>query len=531
MFNKNNSVLIIDVGSKLTMLNAVVNGHIKINALRTINLAPEKNIDEFFVNSVHSFVKENNIKHKNAVIRPSLSSLFIKRLQLSAVPDKELAEAIKWQVKEDVPYDLSKSVFDYSVIKRTTKEDGSKIIDVICMSAKEEEVRRWVLLLKRVGLNCLSVGLLPFSYEKLIQRYIKEAKDKISCVLHVDNDSCYVFIYRENKLDFYRELPVSINKLRESLRGTLVSNLGKIELSPHEIDDVLFRVGIPGDNFIYKDKINATQILGMLRPVLERLVMEVKRSFIYYHSQFQAEKVESILIAGDIILIPNIENFLSKELALNIEKFSLEGKVDIASDIAADSLPIITGYLGLALGYKQQAGLLPYEFRAEKIETVEKTSIRWVTFIVFLLFVISLLLAKTSIKSYEKSLDNKKIHLNVISELTETKSKLDNFNDFATNLKTSEYPLAGMLKKLSNITSRELFIVNFSVDCLSGTGDMKGFVKNGGENPSTVLNKLINEMKKSAYFSEANIVSVEKDVYNETEVTAFDVNFKLSPDR
>jgi len=528
MFNKNKPVLVIDIGSRLTITQVWANGHIKVDALKVVDFDSGKNFDETFVASIQNFIKENNVKHKKAIVRPTLSSLFIKHLQLPAVPDKELAEAIKWQVKEDVPYNLLQSVFEYSVIKRISKEDGAKLVDVICVCAKEEEVKRWVLLTKQAGLACLAVGLLPFSYEKLKQRYINDAKDKISCILHIDNDSCYIFIYRENKLDFYRELPVSINKLRESLRGVLVSDLGKIELSPGEIEDILFRVGIPDDNFVYNNKFNATQILGMLRPVLERLAMEVKRSFIYYHSQFQTGEVSNILLTGEIMAIPKIETFLSKELSLDVKRLAIDDKIEIDSSITSKLLPKFIHCLGLALDYSQGISLLPQQFRTEKIESVEKVSIRWVAFIVFLLFSLSLLLARISIKSYERDLDNKKIYLNIISELKETKSKVDEFNGFIGELKSSEYPLAAMLKKLSNITTPELFIVDFSVDLSSRAGSMKGFVKSGGDNPSTLLAKLVNEMKGSIYFNEASILSVQRVNRNDAEVTEFDISFRLS---
>jgi len=532
MFKKGNSIIIVSVSSKLALVNVELSGRIRVSAFKEINLnLPQlsvSNKDALIVSSIQSFLKENNIRHRNAVLKPDLDSLFIKRLQLPAVPDKELAEAIRWHIKEDIPYDLSSAVLDYSVVKRTAREDGSKLADVISAVAKEEEVKRWALLLKRAGLSCLSVGLLPFGYEKLMQRYFKEEKGKAKGILHIDDDKGYIFIYQENKLDFYRELPISINKFRESLRSTLVSDKGKIELSADEIEDILFNVGIPGDSFVYKGKLGAAQILGMLRPLLERLVMEIKRSFTYYHSQFKTGEVASMLLSGSFIGMPKVETFLNKESGLIVKSISLEDKIEFASGLKIGSQPKVTECLGLAIDYKQGVNLLPFEFRTEKLETAQKTSIRWLVFIFSLFFITSFMLARVSIQSYQSRLDNARLHLNVLSEVRDTKNKVDGLSNFIKDLKNSEYPLGGMLKKLSNIAPRELFIVVFSLDNMSKNGSMSGFVKGGNTNASTILTKFINDMKKSVYFDEANILSVEKGQYDGAEATEFNINFKLS---
>ncbi|MDD5291859.1 MAG: pilus assembly protein PilM, partial [Candidatus Omnitrophica bacterium] len=496
MFVKNNSIIIIDIGSKLTLLNVELSGKIKVKALKVIDFNPSQaatnSKDGFIVNSLQGFLKENNIRHRNAIVKLSLNSLFIKRFQLPAVPDKELTEAIRWQIKEDIPYDLSTAVLDYSIVRRTTKEDGSKLIDVISAVAKEEEVKRWVVLLKQAGLSCSAVGLLPFGYEKLMQRYFKEGKDKAKGILHIDDDKGYIFIYHENKLDFYRELPISINKFRESLGIALVSDKGKIELSSDEVEDILFNVGIPGDNFVYKGKLGAAQILGMLRPLLERLAMEIKRSFIYYNSQFKTGEVASMLISGPFVKMPKVETFLSKELGLIVKRISLEDKIEFTPGLEISNQPKVTECLSLAIDYKQGINLLPFEFRTEKRETAQKTSIRWLVFIIILFFITSFVLARASIQSYQARLDNARLYLNVLSEVKDTKDKIDGLSNFIKDLKGSEYPLAGMFKKLSNIAPRELFILVFSLDNLSKNGTMNGYVKGSNTNASTILTKLIN---------------------------------------
>ncbi|MDD5005481.1 MAG: pilus assembly protein PilM [Candidatus Omnitrophica bacterium] len=523
----NESVIIVDISPKLTLFNVDFRDEIKITSLKIVELTKDRQ-DEIVLNSLRQFIAENNITHKNVILRPSLNSLLIKRIQILAVPDRELSEAIKWHIKEDVTYDLSRVVLDYSVIKKTTREDGSKIFDIICALAKEEEISRWVLLLKQLGLRCLLVGILPFGYEKIIETYLAQEKNKTLGVLHLSEDIGYFAIYKNSKLEFYRVLPVSINNLKESLRSVLVSDKGRIELSDQEANEVLFKVGIPQDNAVsYRDKLDAGQIISMLRSVLERLAVEIKRSLAYYDSQFKGGRIDKILICGSAVKINNIEKFLNKELSLNTEKIYLKDKITVSPRIDSQVFAQNYAAFGLALDYKQTINLLPREFRSEKIEMLQRMSLRWFAFIVFLIFGVSFIFANLGIRSYRARLDNAKLQLNVLSEVKLLKSKIDGLNSFIADVKDSQLPIAQILNKLSYITPKELLLSEFSLDCDSKTGTITGFVKGSDNNPDAVLNKFITDIEDSLYFIDVNIVSVEKSSKENAEVVDFHIDFKL----
>ncbi|MFC1708653.1 pilus assembly protein PilM [Candidatus Omnitrophota bacterium] len=521
--DKVDSIVVVDIGSKLTLVNVELKGRLEVTALKIVELEVKKR-NEIVLNSLRDFIQENGILSKFAVLSPSLDSLLIKRIRLPAVPDNELKEAIKWQLREDISFDLSEAVLDFSTIKKTTKDDGSKVLDIICAVAQEQEIKLQVMPLKQSGLTCLAVGLLPFGYEELVARYLEPEKNDSIAVIHLSDNICCFNIYVDNKLAFYRELPITVDQFKSSLRGALVSDKGKIELNQDEAEEVLFTIGVPEPDANYKDKMNSTQILSMLRPMLERLAAEIKRSLTYYETHFQGGEVKSIVIFGRGVGINNLDDFLRKETSLNIKKASLNDKIQISSEV--DPVVFSRNYasLGLALNYKGGINLLPHEFRAEKIEKLQTISLRWTTFIVFLLLVVSFVFAKAGVGFYQQRLDNANLHLNFLSEVVQLKTKIDQMNNFVVEVRNSEIPIGSMLKSLSNIAPRELFIVDFSLDCDSKGGTLSGFIKDFGKNPNAILTKFITGMKKTAYFSDSGIVSVAK---SENGTTEFKINFTL----
>jgi len=527
---KAEQVLVVDIGSKLTLIDVGIKREINVNALKVVETRliaslPEKN--EIILKSLRDFITENNIQHKNAILKPYLNSVLIKRMQLPAVPHSELLDAIKWQLKEEVSFDLSKAVLGFAIIKESTKEDGAKVLDIMCALADEGEVANQVSLLKQSGLTCLSVGLSAFGYEKIAEKYLTQEKDKPIGVLHLTDEQCYITIYNNKKLEFYRELPISLDKLKESLRGVLVSDKGRIELQASEAEELLFSVGVPEEGSNYKDKLNFTQILSMLRPILERLAGEIKRSLTYYDSQFEGGDVAAIFVAGSALGIPNIDTFLGKELSLDVKKISLSDKIGVSSTIKLEDLLTKYASLGLAFDHTDNINLLPQEFRSEKIEKFEKVSLRWIAFIAFMLLIVSYLFAKWGVGAYQRRLNNAVLHLNVLSEVKEIKVKFDELDNFVVGVKNLELPTGMVLKKLSNIAPRELFLNSLSLNVNSKTGSMSGLVKSINKNPDAILTKFLRDMESSGYFTDANISSVEKSKEGGFDITRFSIAFKL----
>jgi len=519
-FNKNiNALIVVDISANLRLLDVTLGPEPKVKAIKIVEL-PSENKDAIILASLRSFIQENNISHKIAVLKPFVKSLFAKRIEMTAIPQTELREAIRLKLRPDAPFDLSTAVLDFSVIAEIPKNDGSKALDILCVAVPEQEIKEQVLLLKQLGLVCVAVSFLPWGYARIIEKYIKQENDLPIGVVDMQSDHCYICVYRNNKFTFYRELPITINKLKESLSGTLVTDAGKVQLTPEEINKALFEQGIPTEQ---------NQILAMLRPDLERLAQEIKRSLAYYDAQFQGGAVNRVFIGGTAVKIPNIDKFLAEECSLNFQRISL---LDIDKDIALlglDHQALAESYasFGLAIGWENNINLLPYEFRTEKIEKFQMTSLRWVAFAAFLLLVVSYIFAKASVNAYQKQLDNARLQLNVLSEIKDIKTRTEELNQFIFGIRDSDLPVALILETLSTITDKDLFFENCVFDSAAKAISIDGFVRSGDKDSDTVLTRFSSSMEKSPYFKEATISSVDKSGDGDSLVTRFHLNAKL----
>ncbi|MCX5713126.1 MAG: pilus assembly protein PilM [Candidatus Omnitrophica bacterium] len=494
------SIIVVDLSSGLKLLRISTREN-KILDLKAFDLPKEKT-EAFVLQSLQSFLKNASETDKEAVFIPPGNTFIIKRLQLPALSKQELAQSIKWQIKDEAAFDNSKAVLDFQIVKKFTKEDGSELLDIILAAGDSDKLTAWVNIIKQAGLSCVAVIPAACAYAVMAAKYPAQNKSSAIAVLDLQEESSFIATYKDGHLDFYRELPLSIAKFRQLLADTLVTDSGKVQLSAEQINKVLFEDGVPVEGIAYKDKVLAGQIISLLRPGLERLSQEIKRSLLYYDSQYKGGQVEKIYICGKAAGIVNLDKFLSAELALPVAASSAEKISTVGLNI------------------------LPIEFRSEKIESFQKLSLRWLAGIAFLLLLVSFIFASGTTALYQKRLDNSLVHLQVISQVRSLKSRLDSFNNFLSGLRDVDVEAGKVLKRFSNIAPADLYFDELHIDCDNKTGMISGHIDNI-VNPDAVLAKLVNGMTATAYFKDINIASMEQAEIGGKKVSKFQVEFKL----
>lgn len=521
---KHGPFIIVDLSTGLKLLSAGLSGAPTIEAFKVLGPVSSEAILE----SLRGFIKENNIRTKDVLLVPPLKSLIIKRISLSAVPDAELEDVVRWHLKDDLPFDVSLAVIAYQVAARLTLEDGSKSIDVVCAVAPAGQIKDYVMLLRQAGLNCASVLPAPLGYAGLIENYLPQINKGIVAALHLEDDLCYLGIYKNNRLDFYREIPVSVNKFKQALSATLaVEKTGKVQLTPEDTNDILFNYGIPEEGArSYKDKIAAVQVMAMVRPVLEALTQEIKRSLLYCDAHFQGGRVAALLTGAKAAQIPNLDKFLSQELSLEAQAFGLPEKIKASAAVDPALAPQAYVLLGLGL-CSPGLNLMPPQLRTEKTARVQKASLRWLALAIFILSVFLYLSAAVRISACKKCLLGARIYLETLSEVKQTKEKITALSDFFAKASEENRMLVPLLKKISNIAPRELFLNELNLDFGSGSGFAGGFIKGKGVDADSILTKFVTGIDGSGYVADAVIDSVLKGSREGEEASNFRIILKL----
>ena len=522
--NKINSIIVVDLSSGLKFINSNIKDS-KITAIAAVDL-PVDGKETFIQKALTDFIKENNIQHKETILIPSSGSYMIKRLQLPDLPKQELLESIKWQIKDDLPFDAANSIVDYQIIDKSTKEDGSIKLDIMVVAGDYEKLVKQVGIIKDQGLTCLSVIPAPFSCSTAIEKYSTHDTNTNLAIFELQEANSFLSVYKNSRLNFYRELPVSVANFRVLLTATLVTEKGQLRLTEEEIKRVLFDDGMPLEGVPYKNSELGGQVISLLRPGLERLSQEIKRSLVYYESQFNGGKISKMYICGKAVKMPNLDKFLSTYFGIPVSVSALADKITLDIPAGSKDLSGSCCAVAAAIGYLDNVNILPNEFRSEKIEMLQRVSLRWLGGIGFIFLVVSFIFAAGTTSLFQKRLNNANTHLQVISEVKHLKNEVDSFTAFIKNIRDSDVEAGEIMKKLSNVSPADLFFETLDVDCGAKIGVINGYIVNI-VNPDDVLAKLVNSMAGSVHFKDVSIVSLEQADMEGNKVSKFQLSFKL----
>ena len=351
--------------------------------------------------------------------------LAIKKVSIPFMPVGEIQEALKWELKEHLHLDIDKAKIKFSILGEKQKEDGSKRIELIAVVYNENVIEAKIKELKDLGLDVQSVVPGEFALANYANNLnLVSSKDTVA-IVDIGSTATTIAIIEDKKLSFARDVAIGGDTITDAMTGTLVSDKGRIELSREEAEKVKHEQGISED----------VRILSMTRPVLERLVTQIKRSMEYCEHEFGSDPAKKIMLAGNGARLKGLKEYLSKEMGVEI----------------VDVLPEIAEAVGLALGSNKDINLLPDKFKEEKGNALKKVSIRMIAIVAWLLFLFSYGLLSVKAINLKKEVEIYRAHLNTVHEIREIKDKMIILGSAVNTVSTGAIESGNIMKELSNI--------------------------------------------------------------------------------
>src|SRR3989338_1299546 len=209
--------------------------------LKDITLSDEASENEA-VKFIRDFCRQNSVQAKDAVINLSDPSfIHTSYLAIPDLPKDEVLGAAKWQLKEEVPFDLENALCGWQKISEYKDEEGVQKQGLVFAVADKDFIGKRLAVVQQCKLNVTAVTSAPFNYAYVLEGL---STPQVSAVLDIDEKHSVLGIYNGSRLYFVRALPFSIEKISQALTGALVTDKGKMSLSLAEAREVLLLHGI-----------------------------------------------------------------------------------------------------------------------------------------------------------------------------------------------------------------------------------------------------------------------------------------------
>ncbi|EKE01702.1 MAG: hypothetical protein ACD_21C00072G0025 [uncultured bacterium] len=164
-------------------------------------------------------VLKNNLKKTtcNWVLHPDQYHLTL--VNTPNVPQFEYKNAVRWQVKDIISYPLEDVAIE--IFYRDDLEKRPKKIYVV--AAQSSFLQKTIGVIKECHLQPTAIDIREFAIRNLVTNLVPE--NELVGFLDITEESCLVVIVQQNRIQFVRQVPLGINKIKTDNYNELTNEL------------------------------------------------------------------------------------------------------------------------------------------------------------------------------------------------------------------------------------------------------------------------------------------------------------------
>jgi type IV pilus assembly protein PilM len=282
---------------------------------------PDAIPEELIREAMKTFLERNKVEGDLlAVSVPGQTSL-AKFIKLPPVESSKVAEIVRYEARQQIPFDLNDVIWDYQPIGGGVEESGFMLeAEVGLFAMKRELVYEAMKPFSNNGKELELVQIAPLalynylSYDVLGFRKTAENPDPPAgedyyVVLDMGADNTTLLVSNGRSI-WIRNVPIGGNHFTRALTREMKLTFAKAEHL----------------------KCNATKapdpkaVFQAMRPVFNDYVSEIQRSIGYFGSVNRAAKIKKIIGVGNGFRLAGLQKFLQQNLQYEVERLeSLDG--------------------------------------------------------------------------------------------------------------------------------------------------------------------------------------------------------------
>ncbi len=553
----------IDLGSstiKIAQLQKGAKGYTITNYItrglpRNLKDNPEEKkrlVKEF----VKEFVAESRVKTSLGRLAVWGKGVFIFSFNVPALNKKDLRGAVSMELKKRLPFQasLESIVFDFFVTGQTRDEKGLSLSQVTCIACDKILLEEQVQFLKDIGIRPIAVNTVADAIGNLVSFCAEIPAGKTAAVLDIGANISTLNFYKAGALLFSREIPIAGEHFSQAMAKTIPTAQGAITISPEDAEKIKRQCGIPleeeAKNEFLTDfgMLTGEQISSMLRPLLERLLMELNRTFSYYASNFKSPltNIEGLYLTGGSSRLKNLKEFLQHNLKevkkighLNVLKAARSWKETSIFKhelVMEQAAPHLGCAFGLALAKGGKVNLLPAKEKLEQNISFLNSLFKIAFPFIFTLSLLYFVLDSAENRRYKKliletqgQIKQLEPHSRRAREYLELKTKLEQRKKLLENASGRQPFWFGIFKELSNITPKEVILrrVSIAEEKSPAAIRLEGKIYSKYTTVDLELSQYIMNLEDSPFFSNIQFSSVP-DMYSPVPAADFEITCVLS---
>jgi type IV pilus assembly protein PilM len=326
----------LDIGSsavKVVQLREAGDGY-ALSALGVVPLAPDTIADGVIkdppavIAAIKQAVDAAGITSRDAVIGICGRELIIKKIEVPEVPAKELAGAIQLEAEHHIPFAVDEVFLDHQIVGRR-----QGVMDLILVAVKKAKVIEYAGVVEEAGFTPVIVDVDGFAVENQYEVNGAEPTEEAVALIDIGAAVMKTNVTRGGASIFARDIPFGGNRYTEAIASALSVSFDEAEAA---------KIGGSADH---------ATIAPAVESVSRELAVEVQRTFDYFASTADSERIGKIVLSGGCAQLPGLTEYLTSTWGIPVETAQPFSRIDagtFADEVAAAGASLAVA-VGLAL--------------------------------------------------------------------------------------------------------------------------------------------------------------------------------------
>lgn len=366
----------LDIGSHSIKMVEVVEGSKGLRVQKFAHqvipqaIAGDPNNEEMLAELIREMRSRARIRTRRVYLSTSGHQVVLHHAVLPKMPLDELADAAKWNAREEVLFPLEEAVADYDIVGETIRE-GVGQYEILSVVAHKEGIHRLATIVQKAGLKVAGITALPLALWDYDRAMTDPEPGQATCLIDMGAERTRIYFVSDRDLLLSREIPSGGNQITDALTGGYQTTSGsRVEISLQRAEEIKIHFGLTRQTKISETEegipLAAVRERGL--PAVAMQVEEIVRSMDYFRDLFKMTVVDRVILSGGASSLRGFAGSLKKALRLPIETGNPLSQLPAsAQDISDDTLrsvgPALVAAAGLSIGKCGKINLLPAEYR------------------------------------------------------------------------------------------------------------------------------------------------------------------------
>ncbi len=246
-------------------------------------------------NAVRELIIKLKTKRKNAAIGLGSTSVIVKRISIPKMDENLIAEQIRWEAEQYIPYDINEVNLGHEILKKSAISPDS--LDILLVAAVQSHVFKYVEAVSVAGLDCAIVDVAGFALVNCFKANYGEMEGQTIALLNIGASASTMVVVENTEAVFCRDIPVGGLNYTIDIQKSLNMSMEEAEA---------MKLAVSTGQTVPEE---ANRIIQTTHDVVSE---EIKASFDFFLNTAHSQNVSRCFITGGGAKTPGLVDQLSK---------------------------------------------------------------------------------------------------------------------------------------------------------------------------------------------------------------------------